>query len=353
MGNLRGIGLALAHRGDALAVRGRNNAGKKARGAHDALVMGAGFDFAIEADNAVSGAETLPTGEPERLLVAPLDGSDILELAGGDDRPGAACQIEQADFAGHKAAIARPSLEKGNTPAGGIDGGSQDLPAGFMDDPRLAGGEIDPGKLRVIPAALAGIGRDDGNGAILAEQVELPDGEIGRPDLRRFAIVEGNAIETPAGVNRIGDRGIFFIAPGKARGPGRGRGVQAAIGSQCDQRAGIAAPADILNGAANFADRPRLRPRSIAQQEERHLAGRGIAAERVAGRPERQLLAAAGKIEAPDPAGIGLLRLAGCRADGCRDRLAIAPETEIGGMFKPVDCIEAGCQGIHHRAFWS
>src|ERR1041385_3118742 len=127
-----------------------------------------------------------------------------------EDRNVAVSQIEQMDFAGNETAIARPAFQEGNPPSLGIHRRAHDLPARFVKDRHMPRSEIETGEFRIIPAALAGIGRATGNGLVLAQQGEFPDAESPGSYFLRLAAVSLDTIEPPARLGRIGDGRVFL-----------------------------------------------------------------------------------------------------------------------------------------------
>ena len=107
----------------------------------------------------------------------------------------------------------------------------------------------------MIPATLARIVGDKRNRSVASEQVELPDTEVGRSDLRGRAAHSIDLEKSPPSALRIVDRRVLFVSPGQTLRAIRGAAVEPAIGGKHNDRGTIARPAQILDRAWNIAER--------------------------------------------------------------------------------------------------
>ena len=232
-----------------------------------------------------------------------------------------------------------------------------------MQDLGAAAPEIEPGEPRLVPAALAGIGRDQRQRCVRAEQVELPHREIGGADLDRRAVAGGDR-EQPAPRERgTGDGGVLGLAPPQAAGTGRRSGIETAVGRQRDQPRAVVGPAQLLDRARDVAERTH---RAGLEEMERQLAGQATirgegqaivdrrkAGMVIAARAVGEAPGAAVETEAPDAAEIALAGLAARRMDGSGQRTAAALEGDAGGRAQPVQPLDARGQPVHAVPFAS
>ena len=136
--------------------------------------------------------------------------------------------------------------------------------------------QIETRKPGAIPAALAGIGGDEGQRRIIAQKIEFPDREIGGADLGGGAAGGIDPIEPAPRLARVGDGRVLDLAPGKPHGPLGGAGIEAAVGGERDQRGAIAGPTQILDRAGNLPDRPGA---VLLQKKDRSLAAQAAIGE--------------------------------------------------------------------------
>src|SRR4051794_38739694 len=128
-----------------------------------------------------------------------------------------------------------------------------------MDDLPLTVAEIEPGQARMVPAALAGIPRDDCDGTVCAEEVEPRDGIAGRADLD-CCTIPCLDLEEPPTWRLVGDLRVFGLAPPE---PNRAIGcsaVEATIGGECNQRRAVCRPVEVLDRSRNIAESTQLLP---------------------------------------------------------------------------------------------
>src|SRR5262249_31563214 len=149
-------------------------------------------------EHSVNCAQLRPASKAKARVVVPLDAVDVLRLGSMKRGCVASGQVEDPDLARDQATGARPPFDEGDSLAVRRSHGCLELPARGMEDDGLAGCEVEPDELGMIPAALAGVLRGDRDGAVTAKEIELPERIVLRANLDRRPAIGLDAKQSPA-----------------------------------------------------------------------------------------------------------------------------------------------------------